>query len=179
MPLRRTSCRGISGRGTSQPAGIAGCRRAVLRRPRNGLFGAGTGLRLYGLFLSGLVADLTPIYDEQSLFQPFHIADGRCENPPQNPSLAGAQLSFVRIPPLGCRDPRTLHLAQALSRQGVPAPDREIVRGIVAIVRRKRKYYCLAVTRGNRCTLVVRPPRETPSAWVPSFLKRLSRPAAL
>ena len=43
---------------------------------------AGTGLRLYGLFLSGLVTELTPIYDEQSLFQPFHTADGRCENPP-------------------------------------------------------------------------------------------------
>ena len=35
-----------------------------------------------GLFLSGLVTELTPIYDEQSLFQPFHTADGRCENPP-------------------------------------------------------------------------------------------------
>ncbi len=44
--------------------------------------GTGTGLRLYGLFLPGLVTELTPIYDEQSLFQPFHTADGRCENPP-------------------------------------------------------------------------------------------------
>ncbi|MFR0774936.1 MAG: hypothetical protein ACLSH3_14655 [Alistipes finegoldii] len=50
-------------------------------------------------FCRDLVTELIPISDEQSLFQPFHTADGRCENPPQNPSLAGAQLPLVRIPP--------------------------------------------------------------------------------
>ena len=98
----------------------------VWLQSENGLLGIGTGFRLYGLFLSDLVTELTPIYDEQSLFQPFHTADGRCENPPQNPSLAGSQLPLVRIPPLGRRGSRTVHLVQTFSRRGVPASDREI-----------------------------------------------------
>ena len=57
------------------------------------------------------------------LLQPFYAADGQCRDPTKNPSLAGAQLPFVRIYPIERRGSRPVYRTQAFPAGCISSSD--------------------------------------------------------